>query len=343
MESKMKSATFLLILLSAIRLGADDPVIPFDQYFISVETNDWLNRQKGFTRLNVSVRMHIDKVSPPKESTSVDVNCHKFPAGKRMFLDSDLQAFYEASAAAMKRVAFRKEIQTPTFLGKEVTVFETVEETGYSTVRVRRANTDAHFAGTEAEKVKAALREARAGEAWFKKLMKAEDLPKETADAKPPSSSGYYLSTTVGQVDCRGIVYEISVSESSSSRRSSRYEVTHVLRMINSDGKNIGSSSGAWVKELLRRVSEALEMVDQNQNYEFESTVERGRKFTVIANLVSRQVDVTWTPADYFPDRTPIEGHFDQMKTIAIQDLLDAAEARKRWFENHESLFYSPR
>ena len=94
-----------------------------------------------------------------------------------------------------------------------MTVFETVEETGYSTIRVSRAKADAYFADTEAEKVKAAVREARAGEAWFKKLMKAEDLPKETADAKPPSSSSYSLHTTVGQVDCGGIVYEISVSE----------------------------------------------------------------------------------------------------------------------------------
>ena len=50
-------------------------------------------------------------------------------------------------------------------------------------------------------------------------------------------------------------------------------------------------------------------------------------KFTVIANLVSKQVDVTWTPSEFFKDRTPIEGHFDHMKIAAIQDLLDAAES----------------
>jgi hypothetical protein len=260
-----------------------------------------------------------------------------------MLLDEDLEAFYQASDAALKRRAFRKEIETMTLRGKTTTIYETVEDNGYSTIRVKRSDEVAHFADTEAAKVKDALREARAGEAWFKKLLTAEELPVQTASARPPVSSGFSCASSLGQIECGGFNCEISVRSNSFAKEKRSYEVQHQLQVVDSEGKLKAGFSGQAVDRLFEEISEAMALVEKNKDYASESEDEKRYPFTVTAKSKSRLVKVVWLPSERFNDRTPIRGQLDRMKLVLIQDLIEAANARQQWLKNNEGLFYSPK
>jgi hypothetical protein len=271
------------------------------------------------------------------------VNCFNFPAGIRTQLDEDLAAFYQASDAALAKRAFRREIETTTLRGKTKTIFETVEDNGFSTIRVKRGDTEAHFADTEAAKVKDALREARAGEAWFKKLLTAEKLPVQTASARPPVSTGYYCVSSLGQIECGGFNCEISVRSDFFAKEKRSYKIQYQLQVVDSEGKLKAGFSGQAVDRLFEEISQAMALVEKNKDYASEADDERRYPFSVTAKPESSLVEVVWFPSERFNDRTPNRGQLDRMKLVLIQDLIEAANARQQWLENNEGLFYQPK
>lgn len=334
----------LTILLSAVIMIAnvvycDDRLIPFDDYYISVETNDWMNRRDGMNSLNVTVKISRSaKVSIG--STSIEVNCLEFPAGKTMFLKEDLKLFFDAGAAAVKGEKYRKETLTSTLYGDEITVFETVDSNGGKMIRVNRAGKEALFALSEIVNVKEALVQAQVGKAWFDNLLIAEELPKKMPRAKPPVADSYFLISKLGEISGRGIGYRVSVF-SNSVGKEQKYYLRHQLSFLNPSGGGMGSSGGQWVAGLLQEVSSALEAIEKGREYSFESGLEKGRKYTVVANLDTAEADVILFLGDFFKKGAVVKGHYGKEDLVAIEQLIKGHEARMKWFEKHENLFFT--
>ncbi len=59
------------------------------------------------------------------------------------------------------------------------------------------------------------------------------------------------------------------------------------------------------------------------------------------ANLKTKEADVTWNLGGFFKDRTPKVGHFGVKQLTEIRGLIKSYEGKKKWFEEHEHLFYS--
>ena len=103
--------------------------------------------------------------------------------------------------------------------------------------------------------------------------------------------------------------------------------------------------SGTWVKELFQRISLALEAIEKGKDYSFDSDVEDDGlkndsawvRYIVIANSVTKEADV-----EVIPRGDPVlNGHFGQEQFKAIQHLIKRCEKRKKWFEDHEDIFFS--
>ena len=335
----MKSLWKLLPVMVAMAgpcVAGEERLIPMDQFFISVETNDWLKRPENRDGLSVSVSMA--RAAGEKAGTvKVEVDCYKFESAERGLSEEDRQMFLKAAEAATRKEAFSRQILSPTLFAKKETLFETKEMGGEWVVAMTRGENTGIFVADEGERLAKALVQARAGEKWFKELLYARKRPEPTAVAYPPRSHFFMLSSTVGKVGGRGIDYEVTVSSFPTGE--DPYHVEHWLRF--GQGKDgTGSSSGEWVEVVLRRVADALVAVGRGAKYSFDSPAKEEDGFSVVANLETREAEVTIVPGSFFPDRAKKTGHFGEAQLAGIRKLLEEAQPRMQWFKDNEGLFF---
>lgn len=196
-----------------------------------------------------------------------------------------------------------------------------------------RSGKNAVFSADEGDNLKMALHQVKLGQAWFKLLLNSEKLPKETPTAKPPLSNGYYLSSKIGEVAGRGIGYEVSVRRRRAGH--SQYNISHGLRFTTAHG-SMGSSGGSWVSGLLAEITKALDAIKRGQEYRHKSD-----RYSVKANLRTKEADVTLNLGAFFKDKTPKKGHFGVEQLNEIRTLIKSYDAKKNWFEEHEHWFYT--
>ena len=336
MKACFSSIVTVLLLVGPLLGGG---LIPFDEFYVSVETNDWRARREEGVSLNVSVRVSRSAENP-EGSISVDVNCFEFEAGQRMLPDADIEAFLAAGDAAREGEAFRDVVTTKTYRGDKETIYEVVEVEGKKMIRMSRGEGRAEFLPAEAVKVREALARARAGEAWFKKLLSDDEMPVPIDGARPPQAKGYYLDSSVGTVSGRGIGYEISVA-ANSFRSAPRYHVNHQLCLYSPEGRLNGSLSGVWVAGLLQKVSAALDAAVAGKAYSFKSGEDEGRAYTVTANLKTKEADVVLIPGEFFKGRDAERGFFGVAQLAEIRKLIDDCDDRIKWFQANEHLFFA--
>lgn len=314
-------------------------LIPFDAFFVSVETNDWMNRSGEGDRLNVSVQVSRG-AEKPNGSTSINVDCYEFDAHQRMLPNADLKAFLEAGNAAKDGKDYRMEVMTETFRGEQKSLYEVVLVDGKKMIRMSRGEEKAEFLPSEADNVRHALIQAKSGEAWFKKLLSDDKMPKANQEAKPPQANGYYLSSAIGTISGRGISYEISVT-SHSFGTAPEYDIEHKLCLYSADGELNGTLSGEWVAGLLQKISLALESTNAGRAYSFTSGEDEGRKYSVTANLDTKEADLILNPGTFFKDRNAERGHFGASQLVEIRKLIAGCEERTKWFQSNEHLFFA--
>ena len=336
---KMKTySSLLLSLLLALPLSGGD-LIPFDEFFVSVETNDWMNRRDEGTRLNVSV--HVSRsAQEPNGSTSVEVDCFEFEAAQRMLPEADLKVFLAAGDAAQGGKEFRETVMTKTFRGEKETTYEVVEVDGKKMIRISRGEEKAEFLLVEAAKVRTALAQAKSGQAWFKKLLVDKTMPVPNEEARAPQAKGYYLNSSIGTVSGKGIGYEVSVS-SHSIRQAPIYNIGHTLCLYSVDGELNGTLGGGWVAGMLQRISSALEAVNAGRAYSFTSGEDDGRRYSVTANLQTQEADVILIPGNFFKNRNSAKGSFGSAQLAGIRKLIDGCDERIKWFQANEHLFFT--
>jgi len=335
---KTRPSFLVALLLMVLPLNGGD-LIPFENFYVSVETNDWLNRRGEGDRLNVSVRVSRS-AEDPKGATSVDINCFEFKAGQRMLPDADLKALLAAGDAAQEGKEFKEVVTTKTFRGHIETIYEVVDIDGNKVVRMSRGEDKAEFLPNEAAKVRVALARARSGEAWYKKLLFDDVLPIPKEEARAPQSKGYHLNTSIGTVSGRGIGYEVSVT-SHSFGRAPKYNVTHGLCLYSVDGQLNGTLSGGWVEGLFQKITEALEAVNVGKNYSFKSAEDEGRSYSVTANLKTKEADIVLKPGKFFKGRDAERGHFGHTQLAEIKKLIKDCDQRIDWFQANQHMFFT--
>lgn len=335
---KTHPSFLVALLLMVLPLNGGD-LIPFDNFYVSAETNNWSTRRGEGDRLNVSVRVSRS-AEEPKGATSVEINCFEFEAGQRMLPDTDLKAFLAAGDAAQEGKEFKEVVTTKTFRGDVETTYEVVDVGGEKLVRMNRGEDKAEFFPNEAAKVKIALARASSGEAWYKKLLSDDVMPIPKEEARAPQSKGYHLNTSIGTVSGRGIGYEVSVT-SHSFGRTPEYNVTHGLCLYSVDGQLNGTLSGRWVKGLFQKITEALEAVNAGKDYSFKSAEDEGRSYSVTANLKTKEADIVLKPGKFFKGRDAERGYFGNAQLAEIKKLIKECDQRIEWFQANEHIFFT--
>jgi hypothetical protein len=334
----MKTLFFAALVAAASSIGsAEERLIPFDSFFVSVEPNDHFKpNKKGGSSLRVSLSVSRSPEASAG-STDLDVCCFDLHHSQDRFPEDDLRVLMKAGEAAKAGREFKEEVETRTFHGTIKSIYEVLHKDGGSKIVVNRGGEKIELASVEADRVRDALAEARVGEAWFTKLLGMAPLPQPNPDARPPRAGKYYLSSTLGIVEGRGIDYEVSVGASSFTGKP-HYSVEHCIRFQTQKGG--GSCHGGWVESLLRKVTEALQAVEKGTKYSFTSG-NAERKYLVSANLDTKEADVTFYPGEFFGKEGAKHGHFGQGQLVQIRKLLDGYEARKTWFQEHEGWFFA--
>lgn len=313
---------------------ADDRLIPFDDFYVSVETNDSLNRVGKLNSLDVTVQVSR---AGSAEDISIEVNCYEFSSTRRELFEEDVKAFLEACDAATKSQDYRKEISSQTQFGRDNTLYAVLTVNQQKRVFVTRGET-ALFAPDEGAKLKHALAQARAGEAWFRKLLTEQKLPAKQPDAKPPQANNYYLTSKLGEVTGEGLSYEVALRNYRFN--AVPYQMEHSLRFVTLGGSE-GSSGGDWVKGMVDQIALAWNAAAKKQAYSFKSPATRSvDKFTVTANLTTQQADVEFQPGSFFGKHSPIQGSFSKAQLAEIRQVMALSEARKKWFVEHEDWFF---
>ncbi len=257
-----------------------------------------------------------------------------------MLPEADLKLFLAAGDAAQGGEEFRKAVMTKTFRGEKETTYEVVEVDEKKMIRISRGEEQAEFLPGEAAKVRAALALARSGQAWFRKLLADETVPVPNEEARPPQASGFYLDSAIGTVSGKGIGYEVSVA-SLSRTEAPEYSIKHTLCLYSEDGQLNGTLSGNWVAGLLQKIASALEAVNAGNAYTFNSGEKEGRRYSVTANLNTKEADVSLNPGDFFKNRNAEKGSFGQAQLADIRKLIDGCDERIKWFEANEHLFFT--
>jgi hypothetical protein len=310
-------------------------LIPFPDFYVSVETNDFLTRNDRKTALSVSVGVSR---SNGAARTKTEVNCYEFDAGGRGFDERDQERFLQASSAAKQGNEFAATIVSPALIPREIeTSFRSENVEGRYVVKVTRGEKKAVFEPGEGERLVHALAEARAGEAWFQSLLNNDVLPTPTEESHPPRSHGYFVISRIGEVGCRGFKYRISL-DCSSYRQPLTYSVGHSIEFGDKSTEQWGSI-GLRGDELFKHLSEALDSVEQNREYLF---VPEDRRFKIEANRENREVDVTVARSDFFADRSPVVGHVGRTQLEQIGAMISETSSREKWFRAHETLFFQP-
>ena len=336
----MKGILAFFALFSGLPGLADDRLVPFDDFYISVDTN-WRAAKGGEGEaLQVNVRVHRSEENPGG-SVDTEVSCSAFDSEEEEFSESDLKTFFEAFAAARNGDEFRKEIVSRNVFGGAVkTRFETDLAGTKPILRVGRGKVEVYFSLEEAENTKEALTLAKAAEEWYKKLLIAKERPEIAPAAHPPPADGMFLSSTVGRVPGGGFAFEIGVRNW--GRLANDFEIEYGL----------GSESpgwwtaGDWVETLTSTIAEALEAGKAGRPFAHESGSGRNRKENAVFVTVdpaTGKAEVMIRFGEGLLGDEPVHfGTFGETELAGLRQLEAEAEDRKKWFEEHKSLFFVP-
>jgi hypothetical protein len=330
----MKTLSLAPVILLVALSRLDGGVIPFPDVYVAVETSDFLHRENGKHGLSVTVHMSQGNQSKGPR-TSIDVNSFDLSAGVRAFDEVDRKILLEVFHAAKDGRELTSTITSPAFTPRQIqTTFASVQVDGTWSVRVTRGKETVLFDPDEGSRLRSALEDAHAGQAWFDHLLSGEVAPEPSAEIHPPHARGYYLVSKMGEVDVRGFIYSISLNRDR-HRNDNEYYAAQTVE-FGTNGEISGTMGGPW-SGLLEQVANGLAALNRDEPYAF---VAEDRKYRVEANRETKQVDVTIARSEFFNDRTPLIGHFGAAELEKINGLLGEVTNREAWFKEHESLFF---
>jgi hypothetical protein len=165
-------------------------------------------------------------------------------------------------------------------------------------------------------------------------------MPVPNEEARAPQAKGYYLDSSIGTVSGKGIGYEVSVN-SYSRTEDPQYTIGHTLCLYSGDGELNGTLGGDWVAGLLQKIALALEAVEAGHAYTFTSGDEEGRRYSVTANHNTKEADVSLNPGEFFKNRNAEKGSFGKAQLADIRKLIADCDARIKWFQTNEHLFFT--
>lgn len=336
----MKGVCAFLVLSPWLSLvTADNRLIPFDHFHVSVDTN-WRSTKGGEGQaLRVYVQVSRSD-EDPEGTTKTEVRCPGFDSREQEFLESDLQILFEAFEAARKGETYQREILSWTFLREVPTRFEVATAGKKHIVRVSRGKAEVYFTLAEAERTSEALAHARAAEEWYRTLLAATKLPAITEEAHPPVARAPYVSSTVGKVPGGGFAFEIGVRCWGDDVDT--YQVEHSL----SSEDQGWWSAGNRVEDLIATISEAIDAGKAGKTFKHQFDSGRSGKgdaIFVTVNPATGQAEVMIKFGEGLLSKRPIAfGTFGEKELKAIHQLEAEAEVRRKWFEEHESLFRVP-
>jgi hypothetical protein len=325
-------AVILLVALSRLEGG----VIPFPEFFVSVETNDFLHRENGKHSLCVTV--HMSQGSEGKgPRTSIDVNSFELSAGIRAFDETDRKMLLDVFQVAKDGREQTRTIISPAFTPRQIeTTFASLQVDGTWAVRVTRGKETVMFDPDEGDRLRSALEDAHAGQMWFERLLSGEVPPEISTEIHPPHAQGYYLVSKMGEVDARGFIYRISLN-CDPHRKENGYYAEQTVE-FGRNGEDWGTMGGRW-SGLLEQVANGLAALNRGEPYAFMA---EDRKYRLEANRETNQVDVIFARSEFFPNRTPVIGHIGAAELQKINGLLGEVANREAWFREHEALFFEP-
>ncbi|MEM9479273.1 MAG: hypothetical protein AAGA58_06375 [Verrucomicrobiota bacterium] len=318
-------------------IHADECPIPIDDLFVSVDIEEGRNRPEGLSGFRVYASMHRDKGSP-KGGTSLGVDCREFSSGMLMLPPEDRAMFFRTAAAARESRELIDHTITRTYYGPKKTEFESFQRGDTWLVRVTRAEKEAIFSPDEEFRLKAALKEAIVAQIWFRKLLFHEKTPETSPDSRPPVAEEFDVSSSLGTVSGGDLSFDINLF-SIGAWAPEKFTVKHWIKYDTNDALR-GSSSGQWVEELLDRIREAIAAAETGEVFEFKSNRDEDDcRYTVTADLKTKEAIVVVTPGAFFKDRSDLRGQFGKEEMDLIQGFVAAAPKREEWFNENESLF----
>ena len=309
-------------------VALDNQLIPFDDFYISVNTNDWRQPRGTGEALNVSVT--VRRSDGDTGSASFEVNCFEFPAGQRMMPTEDRKIFLEACRAAQSGKPYDQTVETRSFRGFIPTRYQSTKVlNGLWMVRVSRADQNVLFSPKEGERLIDAVAEARVAMNWYRKLLNDEKV-EPGKNAAPPKSESYYLRSRAGTVMAKNgeLGIEISVDKNLDNRPPT---VGYTLRF----GER-GSTGGQWVSGLIDQIGKAIAAAERGE--EDEGSFANGK---VIAKPDSKTAVVSVVPGEFFRDRAEKVSSFTRKDYQAIRALIGQTGEMIDWFTNNKSLFYT--
>ena len=344
--SCMKTTAFLFLfaLLSAAP-GAEERLIPFDEFFISV----------AFVvtpKLEVAVQVQRGG-DEPQGRTGIALVSPTSLHSKGALEPDEVASLVAACDAALNARAYHKEI----WHGNEKWVYETVKVDDHTRVSVGGVV----FEWYETLKLKEALVQATVAEAWFKKLLTERTLPAQTAVARPLRVRSPNLNFKVGEVSGDGLTYAVALKQSSSNP-SQQYQVQQVVNFKRPGGYqgNMYGVYGGWIGAMMEQVALALDAVQRKKDFTYEAPPDaaEGRygKFSVTANLTTQKADVVidmsrpfekpntsgiiLMPRHLNEEKPLVQGSFAVRDLAAIRKLTTQGEAWAKWFAEHEAWFF---
>lgn len=332
-----KALLFLFTLLAAAVTaapGAEERLIPFDEFYLSVPVTGKLN----FDGLRVAVQMRRG-VNEPVGRTGIEVVRSFISAPDHTLTAEELAALTEALNAALKEQPYRREVPR----GKYQSVFETVKMNDHTGVRMHRQEAGLTLVEPEVTlKLKLALEQAAVTEAWLKKLLTERTLPVPTAAAHPPKAPAPFLKSEVGTVSGEGLTYEVTLSNLNSPTVP-EFRVHHGLSFSSPRELSI-SGFGEWVRRMMEGVALALDAVGRKEAFTCEALPDglqghRG-KYTVTANLAAQKADVVVdVRVDYGDEEPLLPGSFAVSQLAAIRKLTAQGDAWQKWLTEHAGWF----
>lgn len=328
----MKTLFILLFTHLAALAVADDRLIPFDRFYISVPVDGARNTRE----MRVSVRI-FRSTHQPEDVADIQLTLPGLRSSLPPLNSDEVSALMEACSAAKNNQDYHKEVR----FDIHKTIWEAAVVDGQRQVRIRRGG-EALISLDQVARLRESLAQAEAAQAWYEKLLTEHTLPKKTENAHPPHAASYFLIARLGAVSAEGLDYEVSLNHYGAPLNDA-YQVNHGVRFF-ALGESMSTSSGAWVKSMLDHVALALNAVGKKQAYQFEAPPDGQKdssgRFTVTANLTTQKADVTFEPGRHFGRHSPIEGAFDLAQLTAIRELVAQGEARQKWFAEHEAWFF---
>lgn len=321
----MKTLFILLFTQLAALAVADDRLIPFDEFYISVPVDGARNTRGVRVSVRISRSTH-----QPEGVADIELTLPGLASSLPPLNSDEVSALMEACSAAKNDQDYHKEVR----FHIHKTIWEAAVVDGQRQVRIRRGG-EALISLDQIARLRESLIQAEAAQSWYEKLLTEHTLPPKMDSAYPPPATSFFLIARLGAVSAEGVDYEVSLNHYGGPIEDG-FQLNHGVRFSALRG-SMSTSSGAWVKSMLDHVALALNAVGKKQAYQFEAPPagpkDSSGRFTVTANLTTQKADVTFEPSGH-------EGAFDLAQLTAIRELVAQCEARRKWFSEHEAWFF---